>query len=113
MAVMTHGTADCLLRELIEPLDSFAVNVNFASLTKNLHEARLVDFTGNDLRRQCQSRQQSCEVSRRPGMHPRFIENMLLNRCNFALHGSTPYNADTLLTNEVRRIIRIACPLIC
>ena len=88
MPVVTHRTTDRLLRELIKLLDSFTVYVDLAGITQNLHEAGLVDFPRNDLCRQRQSRQESRKVSSRPRMHPLFIENVLLNCCDFSLHGS-------------------------
>ncbi len=36
MAIVTHGTADRLLRELIKLLNSFALDVDIAGFTKNL-----------------------------------------------------------------------------
>src|SRR5438132_1457639 len=88
MPVVTHRTADRVLGELIKLLDGFTLYIDLTGVTQDLHQAGLVDFTRNDLCRQRQRGQDSRKVSGRFRMHPLFIENMLLNCCDFSLHGS-------------------------
>src|SRR5262249_20256065 len=48
MTVVTHGTTNGLLGELVELLNGFSVNVDGAGLAEDFHETRLVHLARND-----------------------------------------------------------------
>jgi len=87
---MAHSTVDRVLREFIELLHSFAVDIDLTGFAENAYEAGLVYFTRNDFRSQSKAGQEGREISGRSGIQSLFIENVLLNRLDLAhLHPSS------------------------
>jgi hypothetical protein len=80
MSAVTHRTIDYVLRELVQFLDSFAMDIDFSGFAEDSSQARLIDFARNDLRCNDETREESCEIACGAGMKARFIKNVLLNR---------------------------------
>src|SRR5262249_34775855 len=85
VTVVSHGTANRLLRKLVEFLNMFTVNIDITGLAQNLHQTSLVYLSGDDLRSQSQARHECCKVAARAWMETFLVENMLLNCFDFAL----------------------------
>ena len=89
MTAVTHGEADRMLGEFVELHHDFAMNIHIIRFAENLHKTRFVDFTGNDLCRDDQAGEESCEIPRRAWVQPLFVEYVLLNRPDLT-HASQP-----------------------
>src|SRR5262249_58331204 len=117
---MAHCPANRLLRELVELLNRFAMNVDVAGVPQDFYETSFVDFTRNDLRGESQSSEERGEVARRPGMQAFFIQNMLLNRFYFGMHvarsplafRTKPYTRSVSLTHKINGIIGAAVAVV-
>lgn len=77
---MSHRRVDRLLRELVELLHRFALDVDLAGFPQDAHESRLIDLARNDLCGKCQTCQKCGEVSGSSRIQALFVENVLLNR---------------------------------
>ena len=84
--VVSHDTAHGFLREDVQFRYDIARSIDIAGIAENLCQSRSSDFPRNDFGRQSKCIKKCCEITGRARMHPRFVENMLLNRQYF-LHG--------------------------
>src|SRR5687767_14928759 len=109
MSTVPHGTVDCLLREFVEFLNGFTMDVDFTGFAENPHESSLVNFTRNDFGCQRETGEKRCEVSSCAGVQPLFIQNVLLNRCYFAHVLPACLRAPSLHFCRVRRAF-VLCP---